>query len=143
MPSLAREKRILKPVCPESECGAVTVPGSGVAAGHEQVEEAEQLARELRRPRPSDLVEEIGETETAVRCVGSSNYQVVGISERKREALEAVEVEEQVVICGVASGLMKGKCWVGVVEAAGMDEGDDTQVASRSDLLGPACSGSA
>lgn len=145
VPSLGREKRILKPVCPESGRGAVTIPGSGVAAGHEQVEEAEQLARELRRPRPSDSVGEIGETETAVRYVDSSNYEVVGISERKREALEAVEVEEQVVLCGVVSGLMKGKYWVGVgvVEAAGMDERDDTQVASRSDLLGPACSGSA
>lgn len=143
VPSLVRERQILKSACPESGRGAVTIPDSGVAAGHEHVEEAEQLARELRRPRPSDSVEVIGETERAVRYVDSSNYEVVGISEREREALEVVEAEEQVVLSGVASGLMKGKCWVGVVEVAGMDGKDDTQVASRSDLLGPAYSGSA
>ena len=145
VPSLARERRILKPACPESGRGAVTVPDSGVAVEHEQVVEAEQLARGLRRPRPSDSVEEIGETETIVRYVGSSNYEAVGISEREREVLEVVEVEEQVVLSGVVSGPTKGKYWVGVgvVEAAGMDEKGDTQVASRSDLLGPAYSGSA
>ena len=50
-------------------------------------------------------MEESEETETAVRCVDSSNFEAVGISEKERKALEVVEVEEQVVL----SELMKGK----------------------------------
>lgn len=108
MPSLAREKQFLKSACPESGREAVIAPGSAAAAEHGPVREP--LVREPYRPHLEDLEERKGETEVAVQfVVGSSNPEAVGISAKEREVLE-VGAEEQVVLIGVVSEQVKGKC---------------------------------
>jgi hypothetical protein len=53
MPSLAREKRILKSACHKSGREGATAPDLGVVAEHGQVQEAvKPLVLQLDRPRP-------------------------------------------------------------------------------------------